>query len=325
LIYDYGGEGKVRFQEPLLLLLLALIPILYWLYYNALKKKREAAVKFSSLGIIAKAQENKKFSWRKHIEFILTMLAIMFLIVGLSDPHIPLKRTHEGVNVVLSLDVSGSMRAEDYKPNRIESAKISANILIDGLEINDKVGVVIFENGATTASYLTPLQEKVKDKISAIQAKEGRTAIGDGLSLAVDMATSIPNKKKVVILLSDGVNNAGGISPDEAIKFAKENEIQVFTIGMGSEEKTVIGYDWFGNPQYAELDESLLKKIAKDTGGEYYKAVDDLTLAQIYKGLSQKIKREKEDTSIKDWFIGLALITLALLLYFRYGKYRIIR
>ncbi len=314
----------LSFINPELLWLLLAVPFIYVYYRYANKKRKKAAMKFSNLGLIRKASGEKKFSWRGSVLFYINLALILCLIIAMADPHIPLKRAKEGVNVVLSIDVSGSMKAEDYKPSRIEAAKLSAKTLVENLNPKDNVGIVIFEDGATTASYLTRLKDRVLDKLSSIKAKDGRTAIGDGLALAVDMITSIPNKKKVIILLSDGVNNAGVISPDEALKYANENNIQVFTIGMGSEDKTVIGYDWFGRPQYAELDEKLLKRIAAETGGEYYKAVDDQTLNQIYEGLTKKIKREKEDTSIKDWFIIAALALLLAELYIRYGKYRII-
>ena len=217
------------------------------------------------------------------------------------------------------------MQADDYKPTRLEAAKSSAEILLKSLKEKDHAGIVIFESGATTAAYLSPYKEKVIEKLRNIQQKQGKTAIGDGLSLGIDMATSIPNKKKVVILLSDGVNNAGVISPQEAIEFAKTNNIQVYTIGLGSEGKVVLGYDWFGNPQYAELDEATLQAIAEQTGGKYFKSVDDKTLDEIYKNISQDIKREKEETNIKDWFFLAALITFLIYLYLRYGERRIIQ
>ncbi len=119
------------------------------------------------------------------------------------------------------MDVSGSMAATDYKPSRLDAAKQSAKSLVDGLDIKDNAGVVIFSSGATTSAYLSPYKEKVLEKLMSIKQTEGETALGDGLALAVDMATSIPNRKKVIILMSDGVNNEGVISPDEAVKFAK--------------------------------------------------------------------------------------------------------
>ncbi|RLI90860.1 MAG: aerotolerance regulator BatA, partial [Candidatus Altiarchaeales archaeon] len=193
------------------------------------------------------------------------------------------------------------------------------------LKEKDCAGIVIFESGATTAAYLSPYKDKVIEKLRSIKPKQGKTAIGDGLALGIDMATSIPNKKKVVVLLSDGVNNAGIISPEEAIEFAKTNKIQVYTIGLGSEEKVVLGYDWFGNPQYAELDEATLRKIARETGGKYFRSVNDKTLDEIYRNISQDIKREEEETNIKDWFFFAALITFLIYLYLRYGGKMVIQ
>ena len=313
------------FSSPWVLLLLIFIPILYYLYRKVIQKKKKEAIKFSNIGFIKSALGDKKKSRRDELMFSLSLLVLTFMIIGFANPHIPLKQTKEGVNVVLVLDVSGSMQANDYKPTRLEAAKRSAEILLRSLKEKDCAGIVIFESGATTAAYLSPYKEKVIEKLRDIQPKEGKTAIGDGLALGIDMATSIPNKKKVVILLSDGVNNAGVITPKEAIEFAKANNIQVYTIGMGSEERVVLGYDWFGNPQYAELDEVTLRAIAEETGGKYFKSVDDKTLDEIYKNISQDIKREEEETNIKDWFFLAALITFLIYLYLRYGGRRIIQ
>lgn len=268
---------------------------------------------------------DKKRTLRTHLLFYLALGAIALMLFGLADPYIPLKQTKKGVNVVLVIDNSGSMQATDYSPNRLEAAKNSAEILIKSLKPKDHVGIVIFESGATTASYITPFKERAIGKLRSIAPKDGKTAIGDGLSLGVDMATSIPNKKKVIILLSDGVNNAGIISPEDAVKFANANKIQVYAVGMGSVEPVVLGHDWFGNPQYAELDEGTLKAIAGATNAKYFKSVDEKTLNEVYKNISEEIKREKEDTSIKNWFFTAAIIVLLIEIYLRYGRKRIIQ
>ncbi len=311
------------FSEPARLLLLLAIPVIYYAYMIHQREKRAAALKFSNLSIIKEASD-KKTSMRRDLPFYILLIAIVFLMLGLADPHIPLKQAKEGVNVVLVIDDSGSMQATDYTPTRLEAAKRSAAILVRNLDPKDNVGIVVFESGATTAAYLTPYKDKALEKLRAIEPREGKTAIGDGLALAIDMATSIPNKKKVVILLSDGVNNAGVVSPAEAVQFAKTENIQVNTIGMGSNEPVVLGYDFFGRPQYAELDEATLRSIATETGGRYYKSVDDETLDEIYSGISQKIERVREETSIKDWFFGAALVVLLVYLYVIYGRYRIV-
>ena len=313
------------FLDPYMLLLLIAVPPAYIFYRNSQKKKKAAAMAFSHLGVIRSAQKGKDLSWRMNILFYMTMAAIVLMIIGFADPHLPLEKAHEGVNVVLTIDVSGSMKAEDYKPNRIEAAKDAAKTLVDSLYPNDHVGIVVFESGATTAAYLSPFKERVMSKLVAIQAKDGATAIGDGLALSIDMAISIPNKKKVVILLSDGVNNAGVISPAEAISYAKSNNIQVHTIAMGSDQPVLLGYDWFGQAHYIELDEELLRSIAHETGGMYFKTVDSGTLDSVYETISEDIESEKEQVSVKDWFFALAALILIAEIYIRYGKYRVIQ
>ncbi|MBU4245727.1 VWA domain-containing protein [archaeon] len=314
-----------NFFNPEYLILLAAIPIIYYFYSRSLKKKKKRAMQFNNLHLVRQAMKlsNHKPKNIEKILFIINSMVILLLILALADPHIPLKQEKKGVNVVLAIDVSGSMQANDYQPTRLEAAKKSAQILIDSLNTNDYVGIVTFSSGATTTAYLSPMKDRAKEKLAAI-SPQSQTAIGDGLALAVDMATSIPNKKKVVILLSDGVNNAGVISPEEAAKFAKDNKIQVYTIGVGSNQPAIMGYDPFGNPQYAQLDEEALKGIARDTGGEYHKSVDAKTLENIYSQLSEKIDREKKDTSIKDWFIACAIILAIGGIYLNYGKYSVI-
>ncbi|MGV8172364.1 MAG: vWA domain-containing protein [Candidatus Woesearchaeota archaeon] len=313
------------FGYPWILTFLLLIPILLYIYKKIIEKKKKDAITFSNIGFIKSALGDKKKLQRNDMLFYLSLLILVFMIIGFANPHIPLKQTKEGVNVVLVLDISGSMQATDYTPNRLEAMKKAAEILVKDLKENDHVGIVTFESGATTAAYLSPYKDRVIEKLRNIGVHTGQTAIGDGLAMGVDMATSIPNKKKVIILLSDGVNNAGVISPDEAVSFAKSNNIQVHTVGMGSNGRVVLGYDWFGNPQYAEFDPETLKRIASETGGKYFESVDDKTLEDIYKNLSKEIKREKEETNIKDWLFFAALITFMLYLYLRYGRKRIIQ
>lgn len=313
------------FSNSWILIFLLTIPMIIFYHNKVLKKKKKLAMIFSNIEFIKSALGNKSKNNRSLLLFYLSLAIIISLIIALSNPHIPLKQTKEGVNVVIVLDVSGSMQATDYEPNRLEAAKSSAITLIKSLEEKDSVGVIIFGSGATTASYLSPYKEKVIDKVQTIELRQGKTAIGDGLALGIDMATSIPNKKKVVILLSDGVNNAGVISPDEAIIFARDNSIQVYSIGMGSTTPTIINYDFFGNPQYSELDEATLIKIAENTNGKYFKSVDTNTLNDIYENISKDIKREKEETNIKDFFIILAIIIFGVQLYYRYSNKRIIQ
>ncbi|MFA7694475.1 MAG: VWA domain-containing protein [Methanoregula sp.] len=308
------------FYEPLWLPVLLVIPVLAGIYYYVIRKKKQEAIAFSRIAFVKSALGDAQKSKRTHILFIVALAVIGLLVIGLADPHIPLEQTKEGTNVILVIDDSGSMQATDYQPSRIEAAKSAARLLVGSLDPKDSAGVVIFESGATTAAYLSQDKDRVKEKITAISPRSGETAIGDGLALAVDMAQSEPNKKSVIILLSDGVNNAGVVTPDEASALAKSAGIPVYTVGLGSSTPTVLGYDWLGNPQYAQLDEATLQSVADQTGGKYYKSVDEKTLRDVYSGLSPNIVHEKEDTSIRDYFIFGALVLLCAELYLRYGR-----
>ncbi len=313
------------FYNPAVLLLLLILPAAYYLYQKATTRRKHDAMCFSHIGLVKTALGGNKTSNRPQNLFILVLVAMALIIIGLAGPHIPLEQAKEGVSVVLAIDTSGSMQATDYLPNRLESAKQAADILLSHLDNKDYAGVITFESGATSAAYLSPDKNRVRSKLAAIAPKEGSTAIGDGLALAIDMALAIPNQKRVIILLSDGVNNAGVISPDTALSFARDQGIQVFTVGMGSENPVILGYDWFGRPQVAELDEEMLKDIATKTGGKYYRSVNDATLKEIYGTLHQEIVRETEDTPVSEWFFAGALIVLCLELLLRYGRKRIIQ
>ena len=313
------------FDSGHVLLALLAMPGLYLLYARVLSRKKREAIKFSSLAFVKSAMGDRRKSRRGSLVFFLSLAVAGLMVVGFAGPHVPLEQSKEGVSVVLVIDVSGSMQAQDYSPNRLEAAKSSARILLESLQENDHAGIVTFETGATTAAYLSPYKDRVIEKLSGISPREGRTAVGDGLGLGIDMAASIPNKKKVVILLSDGVNNSGVITPAEAVAFAQSSGIQVHTIGLGSEDRVVLGYDFFGRPQYAELDEETLNAIAQQTGGRYFKSVDTETLEEIYENIGQNIKREEEETGIKEWFFAAALAVFALQMYLRYGRGRVIQ
>ena len=313
------------FYEPAWLVVLLVIPALAGVYYYVIRKKKKEAIAFSRIAFVKSALGDLQKSRRAHILFIITLVAIGLLVLGLADPRIPLEQTKEGVNVILVMDDSGSMQANDYKPTRLEAAKSAAEQLVRSLDPKDSAGVILFESGATTVAYLSQDKDRVLQKIAAISQRNGETAIGDGLALAVDMAQSDPNRKSVIILLSDGVNNAGVLTPEESVALAKSAGIPVYTVGLGSTTPVVLGYDWLGNPQYAQVDEATLKSIADETGGKYYKSVDEKTLGQVYAGLGPNIVHQKEDTSIKDWLIAAALVLLCVEIYLRYGRGRIIQ
>ena len=313
----------VQFEYLYALFLLLIIPGLYILYSKYNSEKKESILKFSSLKIVKKSIMGKNFL-RKHLPFVLMMGILGLAIVGLANPQIPTLSVEKGINLSVVLDGSESMAATDYKPTRLDAAKGAITELVEKIGPQNNVGVVLFESGATTISYLTPDKEKTVNAISSIQQGQGATAIGDGLALGIDMASSIPDRKSVIILLSDGVHNSGLISPQEAIDYAKINNVQIYTIGMGSSEPVFLRDDIYGEPQYAELDEETLVTIAKETNGNYFKSLDEKTLNEIFVSLSTNLEYEMEYSTLRDWFIAAAIGLLLIDAYIIYGRYRIV-
>ena len=314
---------QIQFEFLYALLLLLVIPGLYFLYSKYNNEKKESILKFSSLKIIKKSVMGKNF-FRKHLPFILMMGILGLIIIGLANPQIPTLSLEKGINLSIVLDGSESMAASDYNPTRLDAAKGAITELVTKIGPQNNVGIVIFESGATTISYLTPDKEKTINAISSIEQGQGATAIGDGLALGIDMASSIPDKKGVIILLSDGVHNSGLVSPEEAIGYAKINQVQIHTIGLGSIEPVYLRDDIYGESQYAELDEDTLVVIAQETNGNYFKSLDEQTLNEIFVILSSNLEYEMEYSTIRDWFIAASIGLLLFDAYIIYGRYRII-
>ena len=304
------------------LLLFLLIPVLIFVYYKYNSNKKESILKFSSLKMIKKIDVKRNLI-RKHIPFVLVIIILSLIIIALANPQIVTIGVEKGINLGIVLDGSESMAATDYKPTRLEAAKNAVNSLVTKISEKNNVGIVLFETGAGTISYLTPVKEKTLSSISSIQQGTGATAIGDGLSLGIDMVSSILEKKRVIVLLSDGIQNSGLISPEQAIQYAIKNNVQIHTIGMGSENPVYLRDDIYGEPQYAELDEDTLRNISSSTGGSYFKSLNEQTLNEIIVDLSSNMEYETELSTIRDWFIGSAIGVLVLDIYIIYGRYRI--
>ena len=260
---------------------------------------------------------------RKHIPFLLIIIVLSLIIIALANPQMVTMGSEKGVNLGIVLDGSESMAASDYEPTRLDAAKRAITSLVTKSSQTNNVGVVLFETGAGTISYLTPVKEKTLDSISSIQQGTGATAIGDGLSLGIDMVSSILDKKRVIILLSDGIHNSGLVSPEQATQYAILNNVQVHTIGIGSNEPVYLRDDIYGDPQYAELDEQTLQDIASNTGGNYFKSLDEQGLNEILLELNTNLEYETELSTVRDWFIGSAIIILLIDIYIIYGRFRI--
>ena len=304
------------------LFLFLLIPVLVFIYYKYNSNKKESILKFSTLKNIKKINTKNNLI-RKHIPFLLIIIVLSLIIIALANPQIVTMGSEKGINLGIVLDGSESMAATDYEPTRLDAAKRAITSLVTKTSETNNVGVVLFETGAGTISYLTPVKQKTLDSISSIQQGRGATAIGDGLSLGIDMVSSILDKKRVIILLSDGIHNSGLVSPEQATQYAILNNVQVHTIGIGSNEPVYLRDDIYGDPQYAELDEQTLQDIASSTGGNYFKSLDEQGLNEILLELNTNLEYETELSTIRDWFIGSAIIILLIDIYIIYGKFRI--
>ena len=304
------------------LFLFLLIPLLIFVYYKYNSNKKESILEFSSLKIIKKINVKQNLI-RKHLPFVLVLIVLALIIIALANPQIITTGVQKGVNLGIVLDGSESMAASDYEPTRLEAAKNAVKSLVTKISEKNNVGVILFETGAGTISYLTPVKEKTLNSISSIQQGTGATAIGDGLSLGIDMVSSILDKKRVIILLSDGIQNSGLVSPEQAIQYAIGNNVQIHTIGIGSEKPIYLRDDIYGEPQYAELDEITLRNISDSTGGSYFKSLDEKVLNEILLDLSSNIEYEQKLSTIRDGFIGAAIVFLLLDFYIIYGRYRI--
>jgi len=316
------NEELMEFGFINALFLFLIIPVLVFIYYKYNSNKKESILKFSTLKII-KQTSTKNNVFRKHIPFVLVLVVLSLIIIALANPQIVTMGNEKGVNLGIVLDGSESMAASDYEPTRLEAAKKAITSLITKTSKTNNIGVVLFETGAGTISYLTPIKEKTLNSISSIQQGTGATAIGDGLSLGVDMVSSILDKKRVIILLSDGIHNSGLVTPEQATQYAVLNNVQVHTIGIGSEDPVYLRDDIYGEPQYAELDEQTLQEIAINTGGSYFKSLDEQTLNKIFLELNTNLEYETELSTIRDWFIGSAIIILLIDIYIIYGRFRI--
>ncbi len=268
---------------------------------------------YSSLKVF----QNIPRSWKEkfhHLPVILRFSALALLIVALARPQSFSSGenvTTEGIDIVIALDISGSMISEDFKPNRVEAAKNVAEKFIDERP-NDRIGLVVFAREAFTQCPITidhNVLENLLRKVEPGMVPDG-TAIGNGIADAVGrLSGGIPSgkdgraKSKVIILLTDGVNNAGEIDPLTAADIAKTYGIRVYTIGIGTEGEapypvqTPYGIRYQMMP--VEIDEGLLKNIADMTGGEYFRATNNATLNEIYKKIDQLEKSKIEVTSYR--------------------------
>lgn len=317
-------EGITRFANPeLLWILLALIPLVA--YYIFRTRQGGAAIQISSVGGVEGMGRSLKY-YVRHLPFVLRCVAVALLIVALARPQDSeegSRTSTEGIDIILAMDVSGSMLARDFKPDRITVARdVASKFIVD--RANDRIGVVVFAGESFTQSPLTTDKRTLLNLMSQVRSGiiEDGTAIGNGLATAVNRIKDSNAKSKVIILLTDGVNNSGQIAPLTAADIAQTYGIKVYTIGVGSMGTAMTpAIDRWGNtvlaPMKVEIDEETLRKIASQTGGEYFRATDNKTLQQIYDKINEleKTKIETDDfTKYNELYTRYALAALIVLL-----------
>ncbi len=314
------------------MLLLVLIPVLIW-WYVTKNNQRQGAI------IISDVSAKGLSSWKtglRHLPFVFRLLAVIFIIAAIARPQTMYEEQNaegEGVDIVLCIDVSGSMTAQDLQPNRLEAAK---NVAIDFVNkrLTDRIAVVIFSGESFTQCPLTTDHPVLISAIENIRngLLEDGTAIGSGLSTSVERLRTSKSKSRIVVLLTDGENNGGLIDPQTAKEIAKAFKIKVYTIGVGTDGyapqpvNTPMGIVM--QQGKVSIDEKLLKEIANETGGKYFRAKDNEGLTGIYADINNLEKSKVEITSrtrYTEKFFPFVMAALALLFLEMLLKFTVFR
>ena len=318
-------EGVYLANPNYMWLFLSFPLIIVWYFLTS--KKVQPVLKISS--IKGFQQKSSFLAKLQPLLFVLKLLSLSLIILALSRPQTmdvsTRTKTNKGIDIVMAIDISSSMLAQDLKPNRLSSLKRVASSFIDD-RISDRIGLVIYAGESYTKTPITSDRAIVKNALRDIRYDgiiEDGTAIGMGLATAVNRLKDSRAKSKVIILLTDGVNNSGFIDPKIASELAVEYQIKTYTIGLGSNgtARAPVGILPNGKFQYGltkvEIDEALLKTIAKNTGGLYFRATDNKKLEEIYNEINKLEKTEVEEFKYYNYdekFRPLILLALALIL-----------
>lgn len=321
----FSGQGTAgdhfRLAEPWALLLLPVV-VAVAIAAFVLFRRRALTLRHSNLVTTVTARPRSGWRWLWAAQ-LLRILALGCLVIALARPQYgrtERKSYTEGIDILLVLDVSGSMKSQDFVPNRLEAAKAVLKDFVAG-RMGDRIGLVIF---AATAASIVPLTldylvvQKFIDSIRFGILDERATAIGEGLALALKKLEKSTAKSKVIVLLTDGENNAGKIDPLTAAEAAKALKVRVYTIGVGTDAASAGGvFGGLFGPE-AGLDEKTLKAIADKTGGLYFHATSNEKLREIYRQIDKLEKTRIQSTQfdrfneLAPWFIAAALAFVAL-------------
>lgn len=285
------------------LLLLLVVPVVAWYVWK--RKSFTPEVKISSVASFLGIKKSPKV-YLRHLPFVLSVLSIISIIFALARPQKSdswSNQTTEGIDIVMALDISGSMLAEDLKPNRLEAAKLVASKFISDRS-NDNIALVVFAGESFTQCPLTVNHAELINLMKGVKSGmiEDGTAIGSGLATGINRIKDSQAKSKVIILLTDGSNNRGEIAPTTAGEIAKTFGVRVYTIGVGTRGMAPYPFQTPYGVQYqdveVDIDEPTLQQIASTTGGAYFRATDNDSLESIY---SEIDKMEKTKINVKEF------------------------
>jgi len=296
----------IIFAYPWVLYFLAIIPLMIsWYIFRGMKT--QTSVKYSSLNIFKDVPSTLREKLR-HVPFAVRLIAIGLLIVALARPQSFSSGenvTTEGIDIAMVLDISGSMLAEDFKPNRLEAAKNVIDEFIEG-RTSDRIGLVVFSREAFTQCPLTIDYSVLRNLLLDIKSGmiQDGTAIGNAIANGVNRLKGSDAKSKIIILLTDGNNNAGEVDPISAAEIAKAFGIRIYTIGVGTRGEAPYPVQTPFGTRYqmvtVEIDEAMLTKIADITGGQYFRATNNRALQEIYDKIDKFEKTKIEITSFKN-------------------------
>ena len=326
----------IHFAAKAYFFLLILVPLLI-LWYIFVKKRGKRFIFYSSKQLIKDSNSTAKTFFIKSL-FYVKLLVLVLFILALTRPQILNyydKESKKGIDILITLDISGSMASIDFKPkNRLEVAKEVISSFIQK-RLTDRLGLVIFAGTSYTKCPLTIDYDILKYFLeeTAIGELEDGTAIGMALATSVNRIRHSKSRTKILILLTDGVNNRGEIDPRDAAKIAKDFNVKVYTIGVGTRGKAPYPVrDSFGRQQYmmvdVQIDEELLKEIANNTGGLYFRATDKDSLHQIFTEIDRWEKTEittKRYYNARDLFIYFIFAALVILLAAEFAKRTVLR
>ena len=296
----------ITFAYPWVLYFLSIIPfMIVWYLFRGMKI--QSSLTYSSINIFKDVPATFRERLR-HIPFAVRLLAIGLLIVALARPQSFSSGenvTTEGIDIAMVLDISGSMLAEDFKPNRLEAAKNVIDNFVEG-RITDRIGLVIFSREAFTQCPLTIDYSVLRNLLLDIRTGmiEDGTAIGNGIANGINRLKESDAKSRIIILLTDGVNNAGEVDPISAAEIAKAFGIRIYTIGVGTRGEAPYPVQTPFGTRYqmvpVDIDEAMMTKIAEITGGQYFRATNNRALAEIYEKIDKLEKTKIEITSYKN-------------------------